>query len=91
MSRVRTEIEMDEELLRWAEQDAARSGRSRDDVLEEAVRRGRRIDRSLIQIASEVWERSDLTGHEAMELARAETDEVRAERRAAGDDVPVGG
>jgi ABC-type uncharacterized transport system substrate-binding protein len=38
-------------------------------------------DRKLVEIASLVWERSDLTGEAAMALARAQTQEVRAERR----------
>lgn len=81
MSRVRAEIEIDQELLRWADEQASRSGRSRDAVLEEAVRRGRQAGSSLVEIASTVWERSDLTGQDAMALARAETEAVRAERR----------
>lgn len=80
MSRVRAEIEIDQELLRWVDEQASRSGRSRDEVVEEAVRRGRQARRSLVEIASAVWERSDLTGQEAMALARAETEAVRAER-----------
>jgi predicted nucleic acid-binding protein len=80
MSRVRAEIEIDQELLRWADEQASRSGRSRDEVLEEAVRRGRQPGRSLVDVASHVWERSDLTGQQAMALARAETEAARAER-----------
>lgn len=81
MSRVSAEIESDQELLRWADEQASRSGRSRDQVLEEAVRRGRQAGSSLVEIASTVWERSDLTGQDAMALGRAETEAVRAERR----------
>jgi predicted transcriptional regulator len=84
MPRVRAEIEIDQELLRWVDEQASRSGRSRDEVLEEAVRRGRETKRSLVEIASAVWERSDLTGQEAMALARAETAAVRAERPLSG-------
>lgn len=80
MSRVRAEIKIDQELLRWVDDQASRSGRSRDEVVEEAVRRGRQAGRSLVETASAVWERSDLTGQEAMALARAETEAVRAER-----------
>jgi metal-responsive CopG/Arc/MetJ family transcriptional regulator len=79
MSRVRAEIEIDQELLRWVDEQATRSGRSRDEVLEEAVRRGREVGRSLVEVASDVWERSDLTGQQAMALARAETKAVRIE------------
>jgi metal-responsive CopG/Arc/MetJ family transcriptional regulator len=79
MSRVRAEIEIDQELLRWVDEQATRSGRSRDEVLEEAVRRGREVGRSLLEVASDVWERSDLTGQQAMALARAETKAVRIE------------
>jgi hypothetical protein len=80
MSRVRAEIEIDQELLRWADEQASRSGRSRDEVLEEVVRRGRQPGRSLVDVASQAWERSDLTGQQAMALARAETEAARAER-----------
>ena len=79
MSRVRAEIEIDQELLRWVDEQATRSGRSRDEVLEEALRRGRQAGRSLVEVASEVWERSDLTGQQAMALARAETEAARTE------------
>lgn len=80
MSRVRAEIEIDQELLRWADEQASRSGRSRDEVLEEAVRRGRQPERSLVDVASDVWDRSDLTGQQAMAFARAETEAARTER-----------
>lgn len=86
MSRVKTEIDMDEELLRWAEEQASRRGRSRDAVLKEAVRRGRQGGNSLTVIASAVWERSDLTAQQAMALARAETDGLRVERHTPDDD-----
>jgi metal-responsive CopG/Arc/MetJ family transcriptional regulator len=79
MSRVRAEIEIDQELLRWVDEQANRSGRSRDEVLEEAIRRGRQAGRSLVEVAWDVWERSDLTGQQAMALARAETKAVRIE------------
>lgn len=79
MSRVRAEIEIDRELLRWVDEEATRSGRSRDEVLEEAIRRGRQAGRSLVEVASDVWERSDLTGQQAMALARAETKAARTE------------
>jgi hypothetical protein len=78
MSRVRVEI--DQELLRWADEQAFNSGQSRDEVLEEAVRCGRQTGGSLVEIASTVWERSDLTGREAMALARAETEAARVKR-----------
>jgi predicted transcriptional regulator len=81
MPRVRTEIEVDEELIDRAERHAERSGRPRNDIIEEALRRGLDAGPSLVEIASEIWERSDLTGEEAMEIARAETDAVRAARR----------
>jgi hypothetical protein len=80
MSRVRAEIEIEQELLSWVDEQASRSGRSRDEVLEEAVRRGHQAGRSLVEIASQVWERGDLTGQQAMELARSETAAVRRQR-----------
>jgi hypothetical protein len=46
-------------------------------VLEEAVRRGRQAGSSLVEITSTVWERSDLTGQEAMALSRTGTEAVR--------------
>lgn len=49
-------------------------------MLEDAVRRGRQGGRLLIEVASAVWERSDLTGEEAVALASAETDAARAEQ-----------
>lgn len=79
MSRVRTEVELDEAVLRETEAAAARTGRDRDEVIEDVLRRelaGRRLD----EVIARVRARSDLTGEQALALAYQERDALRAER-----------
>lgn len=91
MSRVRTEIENDQELLRLAEELAADSGRSRDEVLEDAVRHGRQGGRSVIEVASAVWEQRRCDRELEAELARDRFRAWIALARAADVDALVSG
>ena len=75
-------VEVDEELLRALDAAAERSGRSRSELVEEAVAR---------QVATEALERiwahrsgSPLSEDDATELAYDELRAVRRERRASG-------
>ena len=79
MARRKTTVYVDEELLKAARMEAARSGRSDSDVLEEALRRLLRLD-----VADRVWARNvaePLDPEEALALAYGELDAARRERR----------
>jgi Ribbon-helix-helix protein, copG family len=80
MARVRTEIELDEGVLRQAQAAAEGSGRSRDDVIEEALR-AQLAGRALDTVLRRVRERSNLSTEEALKLAYSERDAGRVERR----------
>lgn len=82
MARIRTEVELDEAVLRQAQAAAENSGRSRDDVIEEALRRqlgGGALDDVLHRVRAA----SDLSAEQALELAYSERDAERAQRRQA--------
>lgn len=75
-------VEVDAELLKLADAEAAKSGRGRDEVLAAALRRGLgggRLSRLLDEARRDV----QLSEDEAMELATSELRAVRAERRGA--------
>lgn len=75
------EIKLDDDLLALIDERAAASGKPRDEVIAEAVRRqleGGRL-RELLEAARE---RSGLSEEEAMRLAIAEQKAYRAERDA---------
>lgn len=82
MARIRTEVELDEVVIRQAQAAADRTGQSRDAVIEEALRRqlaGQSHDDVLRQLRS----RDNLSAEEALALAYHERDAARAERRQA--------
>lgn len=85
MVRRRTTVELDEQLLNAADAEAKRTGRSEDEVIEDALRRhfeGRRPS-----VVDEVWARNAgdaLSEDEALTLARRELLAMRRER-GAGD------
>ena len=81
MARVNTQVQLDERLLERVEQRARATGRNRDQIIEDALRR--QLDDDLQDVLANVRERSDLTGEQALELAYAELEAMRAERRAA--------
>lgn len=79
MGRKKTTVYVDEELLRAARIEAARSGRSDSDVFEEALRRLLRLD-----VADRVWARNaaePLDSDDALALAYAELEAVRRRQR----------
>lgn len=79
MNRVKTEVELDGELLRLAEDRAAETGKPRDQIIEDALRRQLQ-PRRLAELAARVRARSDLTDEQARELAYSELEAERAER-----------
>lgn len=82
MARVNTKVALDERLLALIEQRASATGRDRDQVIEDALRR-QLDDDSFQQVLAAVRQRSDLTDAQALDLAYSELDTMRAERRAA--------
>jgi Arc/MetJ-type ribon-helix-helix transcriptional regulator len=80
MSKTRTTVTLDEEVIRAVRVKAARSGRRDSEVIEEALRR----DLGLEDL-EDVWARvSPATEAEGLDLANAEVHALRRERRAAG-------
>jgi Ribbon-helix-helix protein, copG family len=79
MARRKTTVYVDEDLLRAARIEAARSGRSDSDVFEDALRRLLRLD-----VADRVWARNaaqPLDADEALALAYEELSLARGRRR----------
>lgn len=83
MARRPTTITIDEALLDAAQTVAEQSGTTADEVIEAALRRHLGLVRP--SVVDEVWARQGarpLSAKEAMKLAYAELDALRAERRA---------
>lgn len=80
MARRKTTVYLDADLLRAAKMEAARSGRSDSDVVEEALRRLLGLD-----VADRVWARNSaepLDADQALAAAYEELRAIRHERRA---------
>lgn len=74
MSKTRTTLTIDEEVLRAVKVRAARTGKGESQVIEEAVRRDLGLD-----LMERLWARNDLTEDEAMDLALEAQREARRE------------
>lgn len=81
MSKVRTTVTLDEEVLRAVKLRAARTGKRDSDVIEEALRSQLSID-----LFAKIWENAAMDPDDAMELAleaqREAREELRREREA---------
>jgi hypothetical protein len=64
MTKTRTTLTIDEEVLRAVKVRAARSGKGESEVIEEAVRRDLGFD-----LMERLWTRNDMSEEGAMELA----------------------
>ena len=64
MSKTRTTLTIDEQVLRAVKVRAARTGRGESEVIEEAVRKGLGLD-----LLDHLWERNSLPEDAAMALA----------------------
>lgn len=64
MTRVRTTLTIDEEVLRWVKIRAARTGKPDSAVIEDSLRRDLKLD-----LLDELWSRNDLAEDEATALA----------------------
>jgi hypothetical protein len=76
MTRKKTTVYIDEELLRAAKVRAARTGKKDYEVFEEGLRRVLGLD-----IFERAWARNTLSEDEALKLAYEEIHEMRRERR----------
>jgi hypothetical protein len=74
MTKTRTTLTIDAEVLRAVKVRAARTGKGESEVIEEAVRRDLGID-----LMDRLWARNDMPEDEAMELA------LEAQRKARRD------
>jgi hypothetical protein len=83
MGRVNTQVALDERLLELIEQRATATGRDRDEIIEDALRR-QLDDDAFQQVLAEVRRRSDLSDEQALDVAYTELKALRAERRADG-------
>jgi hypothetical protein len=81
MGRVNTQVALDERLLELIEQRATATGRDRDEIIEDALRR-QLDDDAFQQVLAEVRRRSDLSDEQALDVAYTELKALRAERRA---------
>lgn len=64
MTKTRTTLTIDEEVLRAVKVRAARTGKGESEVIEEAVRRDLSLD-----LMERLWARNDMAEEDAMELA----------------------
>jgi metal-responsive CopG/Arc/MetJ family transcriptional regulator len=81
MGRVNTQVALDERLLELIEQRATATGRGRDEIIEDALRRELEDD-GFQQVLAAVRQRADLTDEQALDVAYTELKATRAERRA---------
>jgi metal-responsive CopG/Arc/MetJ family transcriptional regulator len=76
VSKVRTTVTLDEEVLRAVKVKAARSGKGDSQVIEEALRKELGFD-----LLERLWAKADLNEDEAMALALEAQREARRQRR----------
>jgi len=76
MTKTRTTLTIDEEVLRAVKVRAARTGKGESEVIEEAVRRDLGLD-----LMERLWARNDLAEGDAMELAVEAQQKARREAK----------
>jgi hypothetical protein len=64
VSKVRTTLTIDEEILRWVKIRAARTGKGDSQVIEESLRRDLGLD-----MLEQLWDKNQLGEDEAVDLA----------------------
>jgi hypothetical protein len=64
MSKVRTTVTLDEQVLRWVKVRAARQGKADSQVIEESLRRDLGLE-----LLERLWDRNKMDEDEAMRLA----------------------
>jgi hypothetical protein len=76
MTKTRTTLTIDEEVLRAVKVRAARTGKGESEVIEEAVRRDLGLD-----LMERLWARNDMAEEDAMELAIEGQQKARREAK----------
>jgi hypothetical protein len=76
MTKTRTTLTIDEEVLRAVKVRAARTGKGESEVIEEAVRRDLGLD-----LMERLWARNDMSEEEAMKLALEAQQAARRESK----------
>ena len=76
MTKTRTTLTIDEEVLRAIKVRAARTGKGESEVIEEAVRRDLGLD-----LMERLWARNDIAEEDAMELAVEAQQKARREAK----------
>lgn len=76
MTKTRTTLTIDEEVLKAVKVRAARTGKGESEVIEEAVRRDLGLD-----LMERLWARSDMSEEDAMELAQEAQTAARRESK----------
>jgi hypothetical protein len=76
MTRVRTTLTIDEEVLRAVKVHAARTGKGDSQVIEEALRRELGLD-----LLERLWQREDIGEEQALALAAEAQHKTRRRRR----------
>ena len=72
MTKTRTTLTIDEDVLRAVKVRAARTGKGESEVIEEAVRRDLGLD-----LMERLWSRNDMSEEEAMKLALEAQEDAR--------------
>ncbi len=76
MSKIRTTLTIDEDVLRAVKHSAARGGKRESEVIEEALRRELGLD-----LLEELWSRNQMPEKTATELALEAQHKTRPKRR----------
>jgi hypothetical protein len=76
MSKVRTTVTLDAEVLRWVKIRAAREGKGDSQVIEESLRRDLGLE-----LLERLWDRNTLGEDEALSLAIEAQQHARSRRR----------
>jgi hypothetical protein len=79
VSKVRTTLTIDEDVLKWVKIRAARTGVSDSSVIEESLRRDLKLD-----VLDELWANATMSEAKASELAVEAQHATRPRRRASG-------
>lgn len=76
MTKTRTTLTIDEDVLKAVKVRAARTGKGESEVIEEAVRRDLGLD-----LMERLWARNDMSEEDAMELAQEAQTAARRESK----------
>ncbi len=76
MSKVRTTVSLDQDVLRWVRVRAARQGKGDSQVIEESLRRDLGLD-----LLEQLWDKNRMDEDEAMRLAIEAQHRTRTRRR----------